>query len=280
MKIHALIAAGAVVTAAAQTYPATERKAVTDTYQGGVQVSDDYRWLEDPSDPRVAEWGRAQLALTRKTLDALPLRAELRKRFRQISSSQPVRYSQFFDRGTFFATKLQPPRNQPFIVAMKSARDTGSERVVIDPNKIDAKGTTAIDWFVPSLDGKYVAVSLSQRGSEDGSAHVYEVASGKALPDVVPRVQYPTGGGSLAWNAEGTGFYYTRYPQGNERGAADANFYQQVYFHKLGTPAAADTYVLGKDFPRIAETRLDASRDIVCVRNGIGQIQEKRTMVV
>ena len=274
MKTYALIASCAVAAAVAQTYPATERKPVTDTYDGGVQVVDDYRWLEDASNPKVAEWGREQLALTRKTLDALPMRAQLQKRLKEISSTQPTRYFAFWDRGAFFAMKRQPPRNQPFIVAMKSPGDTASERAIVDPNKIDAKGTTAIDWFVPSLDGKYVAVSLSQRGSENGSAHVYEVATGKALPDVVPRVQYPTGGGSLAWNADGTGFFYTRYPQGNERPAADANFYQQVYFHKLGTPAGADTYVIGKDFPRIAEIKLDASRDgkyvLAQVANGDG----------
>src|SRR5438445_559481 len=72
---------------------------------------------------------------------------------------------------------------------------------------------------------------------------------------------YPTGGGSIAWDAKSTGFYYTRYPQGNERAKEDANFYQQVWFHKLGTPASADSYVIGKEFPRIAETQLSTTRD-------------------
>ncbi len=63
----------------------------------------------------------------------------------------------------------------------------------------------------------------------------------------------PPEGGSLEWDNKATGFYYTRYPQGSERPAADVNFYQQVYYHKLGTPASEDTYVIGKEFPRIAE---------------------------
>src|SRR5206468_12698434 len=131
-----------------------------------------------------------------------------------------------------------------------------------------------IDFYTASLDGKYVAVSLSENGSEDGSAHVIEVATGKQLDDVVPRVQYPTGGGSFTWDQKSTGFYYTRYPQGDERPKDDANFYQQVWFHKLGTPASADTYELGKDFPRIAETALEAARDsahvLASVANGDG----------
>jgi prolyl oligopeptidase len=119
-----------------------------------------------------------------------------------------------------------------------------------------------------------VAVSLSENGSEDGSVHVFDVSTGKELPDVVPRVQYPTGGGGLEWNADDTGFYYTRYPQGNERPKEDANFYQQVYFHKLGSPATEDTYVIGREFPRIAENRIATTEDgqyvLVSVANGDG----------
>src|SRR5262249_34332997 len=90
----------------------------------------------------------------------------------------------------------------------------------------------------------------------------------------IPRVNGGTAGGSVAWNAAGTGFYYTRYPRGNERPKKDLDFYQQVYFHKLGTPTAEDTYAIGKDFPRIAETVLQTSHDgrylLATVANGDG----------
>lgn len=145
---------------------------------------------------------------------------------------------------------------------------------MLDPNVLDAKGTTAIDWFVPSLDGKYVAVSLSKGGSEDGTLHFYETATAKALTDTIGHVQYPTAGGSAAWNADGTSIYYTRFPRPGDRPEADLNFYQQVYFHKLGTVDTEDIYSIGKDFPRIAEVVLEASRDgkyiLATVANGDG----------
>src|SRR5205085_7503046 len=147
-------------------------------------------------------------------------------------------------------------------------------KVTLDPNTLDAKGTTAVDWYVPSRDGKYLAVSLSHGGSEDGTLHVYEVATGKALPDTIAHVQYPTAGGSAAWNGDGSGLYYTRFPRQGERPEADLNFYQQVYYHKLGTPDTEDIYSIGKDFPRIAEVVLEASHDgkyiLATVANGDG----------
>ena len=254
-------------------YPPTPKKTVTDTYHGD-RVSEDYRWLEDASDPAVKAWSLEQLQLTRTVLDAVPARAQLAKRFKELYESAPVRYFGFYDRGQFFAMKRQPPKNQALLVVMKSAGDVASERVLVDPNTLNTKGTTAIDWYVPSLDGRYVAVCLSENGSEDGTVHVIDSSTGKETGDLVPRAQYPTGGGSVEWDEKATGFYYTRYPQGNERSGADVNFYQQVYFHKLGTPATADTYVIGKEFPRIAETQLRATRDgkylLASVANGDG----------
>src|SRR5262249_45076745 len=100
------------------------------------------------------------------------------------------------------------------------------------------------------------------------------VASGKELGDVIPRVNGGTAGGSVAWNADGTGFFYTRYPRNGERPKEDLDFYQEIYFHKLGTSMNDDTYALGKDFPRIAEvvleTREDGKQVLATVANGDG----------
>ncbi|MBV9189704.1 MAG: S9 family peptidase [Betaproteobacteria bacterium] len=255
-------------------YPEAPKKPVTDTYFD-TKVVEDYRWLENGKDPAVRDWSLKQLAVTRGYLDALPQRPILKQRLSELLNTSPVRYFDFkHTRGGFFALKRQPPKNQPMLVVMKSAGDTASERVLLDPNVVNAKATTAIDFYEASIDGRYVAVSLSENGSEDGSAHVIEVATGKRLKDVVPRVAYPTGGGDIAWDEKASGFYYTRYPQGNERPKADANFYQQVWFHKLGTPVSADKYVIGKEFPRIAETQLSTTRDgrwvLASVANGDG----------
>ena len=241
--------------------PVAPKKPVVDVYHG-VQVTDDYRWLETASDPAVRAWSDGQNEFARKFLDGLPIRATLYNELKRLySQPSPSYFALRWRPAGLFAMKRQPPQEQPMLVLLKSVDDPGSERVILDPNRLDPSGGTEIDFYVPSLDGKFVAVSLSKGGSESGDVHVYDVAEAKESGAPVPRVNGGTAGGSVAWNADGSGFYYTRYPRSGERPPADLNFYQQVYFHRLGSDTRQDTYSLGKDFPRIAEISLETSDD-------------------
>jgi prolyl oligopeptidase len=236
--------------------PEAPAHAVVDTYYGE-QVEDPYRWLENPADPAVESWISAENLRTRHYLDGLPERGPIFDQlYSQIAATSSSYAHLYAAGGQIFALYTQPPKQQPMIAVLTRALDAARPRIVVDPNALDPKGTTTIDWFVPSPDGKLVAVSMSENGSEDGTLHVFDAATGAELAEKIPRVQYPTGGGSLAWRADSAGFWYTRYP-GPDRPAEEQHFFQQIYFHRLGADPANDAYVAGKGFPKVAEIALD-----------------------
>src|SRR5262245_7222655 len=254
--------------------PETPKKPVTDTYHG-VKVIDDYRWLEDWNDPAVQKWSDAENVFARAFLDHLPHVAEIRARVTEIMSARIVSYGALeYRQGKYFAIKREPPKQQPFLIVLASPDAPQEARILVDPNEMDRTGATSIDWYVPSPDGKLVAVSLSHAGTEAGDVHLFDTATGRETYEVIPRVNTGTAGGDLAWLPDGTGFFYTRHPRPGERPPEDLDFFQQAGFHKLGTPTADDRYELGKDFPRVAEIQFAMHNEtgtlLATVQNGDG----------
>jgi prolyl oligopeptidase len=254
--------------------PETKKQPVKDSYYR-VTVQDDYRWLEDLKSPEVKAWAEKQTQRSEKFLAALPGRSAMAEEVKKLISVQPISYGDVqLAAGRIFALKFDPKKQQQSLVVLDSADRPESERAVCDPNVIDSTSTTAIDWFVPSPDGKLVAVSLSKSGSEDGDLYFFTVAEGKQTDEVLKHVQFPTAGGSAAWTKDSAGIFYTRFPREGERPASDLHFYQQVYFHQLGTKESEDVYSIGKDFPKIAEVELQSNPDsdfiVATIENGDG----------
>ncbi len=222
----------------------------------GVSVADPYRALENAADPKVEAWSDAQNARTHQYLDAVPGREAVAAKLRRLITAASPAYGGLQARGPYvFALYNDPARQQLSLVRLNAQADPGSRTGVLDPNALDASGHTEIDWYVASPDGTKVAVSLSRNGSEDGTLHIYDVTSGAEIGTAIPQVQYPTAGGSLAWTADGKGFWYTRYPtSGTEE---EKHFNMQVYFHRVGA-TGPDPLALGKadGLPRTGEVFL------------------------
>jgi prolyl oligopeptidase len=262
--------------------PATARHPITNDYHG-IKVVDDYLWLEKGNDPAVRKWSDAQNKQARGVLDKIPIRPLIEARLEQLYEKTSADYFYLYARSSHvYALKFKPPKQQAFIVSLSSLNDLKSEQIVFDPNDLNTNGTMAIDWYVPSHDGRLLAICLSEKGSEQGTLYIYDAQTGRKQVDELPRVQLPTGGGSAAWNADDSGLFYTRYPAPNTKldgvsaqlSLEDVNFYQRLYFHKLGASIDRDTYELGRDFPRIAEITLHSREDgrflVASVANGDG----------
>jgi len=228
------------------------RVPTTSTYHG-VDVVEEYRWLEDATSEETVLWTQAQQARTRSYLDAIPWRSALRDRVDRLLRADSTSYLALEGAGDLFLALVdRKPRQRPFLVALTDLDDAGTERVVVDPVAVDPSGETTIDWFVPSPDGRRVAVSLSEHGDEDGTLHVYDVGTGEEVCEPIPHVNVM--GGSTAWRADGAALWYTL-------PGDPAGFRQEVWFRDLGT--GIDRLDLDGPFadPSIAENFLSSSPD-------------------
>ena len=174
------------VALAADTPPVAPLRPVTDTYFG-TAVVDNYRYFENLKDPEVQTWMRAQADYTRAQLEKLPGRNGLFERVHALNNADTHR-SGFIRRGErYFYEMIEPGAQQPRLYFRDGLH--GAERLLIDPATLAIGSTThyALDYYVPSWDGRYVAYGISAGGSEASTLHLMEVASGKVLAEAISR---------------------------------------------------------------------------------------------
>ncbi|MBB5697427.1 prolyl oligopeptidase family serine peptidase [Sphingomonas yantingensis] len=224
--------------AAPITYPATDKVPVTETLFGEA-VADPYRWLENDvrSDPKVAAWVAAQNKTTDAYLATLPGRAAFKARLTQLFNYE--RFGVPEKKGSrYFYSRNSGLQNQAVLYVRDSL--DGEGRVLIDPNTWAKDGATALGEYQPSEDGKRLVYSIQDGGSDWRTVKVLDVDTGQVMPDELKWVKFS----ALAWAKDGSGFFYSRFPEpkaGAEFQALNEN--QAVYFHKLGTAQAADRLV-------------------------------------
>jgi prolyl oligopeptidase len=237
------------------------RKLVTESYHG-VEVRDEYRWLEDAASPATRQWVKDQNRFTRAVLDDIPARETIRKQLQALAKAQSPRY----ERLQFISGRVFAIRDDNLIV-IPSADEVDDARELVDPDEVLPDKDATIDLFEPSLDGKRVAVAMSIEGREEGTLRVYDTETGKETGDLIPRVT-SSSGGSVAWKGDGSGFYYTRHLDP----AATKGCRQLLYFHKLGAKTETDECVFGKELPRLVTLSVDNSQDgrhiVVAVQHG------------
>ncbi|MFN8012712.1 MAG: prolyl oligopeptidase family serine peptidase [Holophagaceae bacterium] len=234
-----IMAALAATTLASQTplkVPPTRKADVVDDYFG-TKVPDPYRWLEDDNAGETKAWVQAQNKVTFTFLDSIPGRDAIRRRIRALFDFErfdaPSRHG-----GRYFYSHNTGLQNQSVLFVTESLKEKG--RVLLDPNTLSQDGTVALAGAAVSEDGKRLAYAISAAGSDWQTWKVRDVDTGQDLPD---EVRWSKASGA-SWRKDGTGFYYSRFP---EPKAGDAlkglNQGHQVFFHRLGTPQAQDLLV-------------------------------------
>lgn len=217
-------------------YPETKKIAQADDYHG-VSVADPYRWLEDPDSEPTRAWVAAQNEVTFGYLAQIPQRAALQARLTQLWDyerfSLPVKKG-----GRYFYSRNDGLKNQSVLYVTDAMN--GTPRELLDPNALSPDGTIALAAWSVSHDGKRLAYSLASAGSDWNEWKVLDVDSGQPLADHLRWVKFS----GASWSHDDAGFYYSRYdepPAGQT--FTQVNYFQKLYYHKLGEPQTNDTLV-------------------------------------
>ena len=218
------------------TYPRTNKVAQSDNYHG-IEVRDPYRWLEDPDSPETKEWVQAQNEVTNNYLATIAARDKIKQRLTELWDYE--KYGSPFKRGDrYFYFKNDGLQNQSVLYTLKSLDDAGE--VLLDPNTLSEDGTIALSGLSISDDGQWLAYGLSTAGSDWVEYRVRNIATGEDTDDHLKRIKFS----GASWTKDNQGFFYSRYDEPNEETKLeDVNYYQKLFYHRLGTTQAEDTLI-------------------------------------
>ena len=216
-------------------YPVARKSDQVDDYHG-TKVADPYRWLEDLDSAETAKWVAAENKLTFDFLNSIPQRAAIKERLTRLWNYE--KFGVPMKEGSrYFYTRNSGLQNQSVLYTVTSL--DAEPRMILDPNTLSADGTVAVSGVQASPDGKLLAYSLSASGSDWQEWKVRDVQTTKDLSDQLKWVKFS----SVSWIRDGKGFFYSRYDEPKADALKGANYFQKVYFHKLGTPQAEDVLV-------------------------------------
>ena len=221
-------------------YPAAPTSNQVDDYHG-TKVADPYRPLEDPDSAPTRAWIEAENKLTFGYLEQIPAREKIRARMKELMNFERFTVPQ--KRGTrYFYSHNTGLQNQGVLYWL-AAKDA-EPKLLLDPNTLSADGTVAVSGREISDDGELLAYSLATSGSDWVEWHVRRVSTGKDLPDVIKWSKFS----GASFTKDSKGFFYSRYDEPKAQSMLrDSNYYQKLYYHKLGTPQSEDALIYKRD---------------------------------
>lgn len=216
-------------------YPKTKTGDTVDTYFG-IEVKDPYRWLEDDRSEETEAWVKEQNKATSNYLNDIPFRADLKKRLSDLWNFEKIGAP--FKEGdyTYFA-KNDGLQNQSVYYRKKGNAEA---ELFLDPNTFSEDGTVSLGSLSFSKNGKLLAYSISEGGSDWRKILVMNTESKEIIEDTIVGVKF----GTISWY-KNEGFYYSSYdkPEGSELSAKTDQ--HKVYYHTLGTAQSQDHLVFG-----------------------------------
>ncbi len=217
-------------------YPEAPRNDTVDIYHG-TKVPDPYRPLEELDATPTRNWVEAENKITNAYLESIPERPGIEKRLTKLWDYEKYG-TPYKEGGRYFYTYNTGLQNQSVLYTTPSLGDEA--KVLLDPNKLSEDGTVALQGLAISDDGEKMAYGLATAGSDWQEWKVRDVPTGEDTDDHLRWIKFS----GASWTKDGKGFYYGRYPEPKPgENLKEANYYQKLYYHRVGTPQAEDRLV-------------------------------------
>ena len=232
--------------------PAAQRLDLTETI-GSRQVTDPYRWLEDPGSEQTRAWLAAEEDLYRGYQAGIAGRDRLAGRLAELLAAGSAGAPRWRRERQFF-TRREPGQEHEVLYTASAGK---TERSLIDPVAIDPDGLTTLDSWSPDAEGRLLAYQLSEGGTEESVLRVIDVATGELTDGPIDRCRYSP----VAWLPGGEAFYYSRRLPPDAVPDGEEQFHRRVYLHRVGTPADDDVVIFGEGLDKTNYYALSVSED-------------------
>ncbi len=245
-------------------YPISRRVDQVDDYHGKL-VADPYRWLEDLESEETRQWVTDQNEVTFGYLSGIPDRERIRRRITDLWNYEKFGIP-FKEGNRYFYFHNSGLENQSVLYTIADLTD--EPRVLLDLNSMSAEGTVAIGAYRPSRDGSLFAYGVTAQGSDWQYIRVRDVASGLDLDDRLDWVRFS----NISWDRDNQGFFYSRYDEPVGDQFAVANYYQKLYYHRMGTRQDDDILIYDnpdeKEWGPWGEVSEDGRYLVIHIRQG------------
>ncbi|MEI7897920.1 MAG: prolyl oligopeptidase family serine peptidase [bacterium] len=201
--------------------PSTAKIPVVDTLHGFL-LTDNYRWLEDKTDPKVVEWTKAQHEYTVQYLNSTQkthpgLRDEIAA-FIDMDYEGPLSKE---GKRVFQTIKKKGDKQSSVYTILD-----GKKVQIWDPVKLDTSGKTSTTSVQYTYDGERAAVSVQKSGAEISTTYIIDTRSGKIL---YPALENTFG---YQWTKDQQHAYFTIRSQAD----VDKQLPLKTYLWKVGDP--------------------------------------------
>ena len=206
----------------------------------GTRVADPYRWMEAPGNAELQGWLKGQARYTNEVLGRIAARGELKARIHELNQSSSDVYAIVQADKRYFYFRADRGRSVPRIMVRDSI--AAPERLLFDPETLPQEsGHAEAGWFLPSRDGRYLAIGVYCGGAEEaGHLRVIDVDHASLLDDDLLRIW---GGdeGSAGWLPDNRTFAYMQFPPlASGQPQKERIFRSRALLHTLGRNLKGD----------------------------------------